>query len=129
MWSVFLRSMLHLLVPANVVHSSLNIFTLLIEAICSCENSILTRATRLHIPEDGILQRVVLSESAFIRLLIKQLLHGDPCPCVSSSFDYHKLHVMVVWTEVELDNKNQLIRFQKFNRHSKCAEGTRIDDQ
>jgi hypothetical protein len=38
----------------NVVFSSLTIFTLMMEAILSSETSALTRATRRHIPEDGI---------------------------------------------------------------------------
>jgi hypothetical protein len=54
--SVFLRSVLQLLVTVNVVSSSLIPFTLMIEVICFFEMSILTRATRHHVPEDGILQ-------------------------------------------------------------------------
>jgi hypothetical protein len=45
-----------LLVTANVVPSSLILFTLMMEAICCSETSVLTRSTRRHIPEDVILQ-------------------------------------------------------------------------
>jgi hypothetical protein len=44
-----------MLVTANVVSSSPILFTLLMEAILSSETSDLTRGTRRHIPEDGIL--------------------------------------------------------------------------
>jgi hypothetical protein len=45
--------MQQLLVTANVVPSSLIIFTLM-EAIRSPETSVLTRVSRCHIPQDGI---------------------------------------------------------------------------
>jgi hypothetical protein len=48
-----------LLVTANVVPSSLILFTLMMEAICSSETSILTRTTPRHIPEEGILHESV----------------------------------------------------------------------
>jgi hypothetical protein len=51
-----LRSVLHLLATANVVPSSLIIFTLMTEAIRSSETSVITRATWRQTPEDGILQ-------------------------------------------------------------------------
>jgi hypothetical protein len=44
-----------LLVTAKVVPSSLIIFTLIMDAIHSTETLVLTRTTRRHIPEDGIL--------------------------------------------------------------------------
>jgi hypothetical protein len=52
---VFLRSVLQLLVTANVVPSSLILVTLMMEAIRSTETKVGIRATGHHIPEDGIL--------------------------------------------------------------------------
>jgi hypothetical protein len=54
---VFLRSLLRLLVIANVVLSSPILFTLMIEAIRSSEASVLTRAARRNISKDGILKK------------------------------------------------------------------------
>jgi hypothetical protein len=53
---VFHRSVLQLLVIADDISSSLILVTLMMEAIHSSDTSILTRATRRNIPEDGTLQ-------------------------------------------------------------------------
>jgi hypothetical protein len=50
------RCVLQLLVTANVFPTSLIHFTLIMEVTRFYETSVLTRSTRRHIPEDGILQ-------------------------------------------------------------------------
>jgi hypothetical protein len=52
---VFLLSVLHVLLIANVVLSLLILSTLMMEPISSSETSAFIRATRRHIPESGIL--------------------------------------------------------------------------
>jgi hypothetical protein len=47
-----IRTVLQLLVAANVVPSSRIFFTLMMGAKHSSESSVLTRATKHHIPED-----------------------------------------------------------------------------
>jgi hypothetical protein len=51
-----LHSVLQLLVIANVVHRSLILSNLMMEAIHSSETLVLTTATWRHIPQDDILQ-------------------------------------------------------------------------
>jgi hypothetical protein len=54
MQSVFLRSVLQLLVAADIVLSSTILVTMKMEAIRSSGTLVLTRATRRHIPDEGI---------------------------------------------------------------------------
>jgi hypothetical protein len=53
--STLFSNILQLLITANIVPSSLILFTLMMEAIHSSETSILTGATQHHSQEDGIL--------------------------------------------------------------------------
>jgi hypothetical protein len=57
-YTVFLRSVLRLLVAANVVASSPILVTLMMEAVLSSETSVLTRVTLRNIQEDGILNEM-----------------------------------------------------------------------
>jgi hypothetical protein len=54
MESVFIHSMLQLLVTAYVVHSSPILVVMMVEAIRSFEKSVLGRATWRHIAENGV---------------------------------------------------------------------------
>jgi hypothetical protein len=67
---VFLRNVLRLLVTAEVVPSSLILFTLKMEGMRSSEMSAFARTALCHIPEDGLLHTAVkTSNLAWIYLL------------------------------------------------------------
>jgi hypothetical protein len=57
---VFLRSVLRLLITANVVPSFPILVTVMMEATHSSETLVLTGATRRNFPKDGILQLYLL---------------------------------------------------------------------
>jgi hypothetical protein len=87
----FLRMMLQLRVTANIPSSSI-VFTLKMEAIRSSE-SIPIRATRRHLPEDGILHSArllpIFSSTDFATLIFLSRQGRQPCtpppPFVSPS--------------------------------------------
>jgi hypothetical protein len=57
--TIFLPSVLRLLVTANVVSNSPILVTLMMEAIRSSETSVLRKVTRRNIQEDGILNWLI----------------------------------------------------------------------
>jgi ABC-type phosphate/phosphonate transport system permease subunit len=56
--ALFLRSLLRLLVTANIVPSAKILVNLMMDVIRSLETSVLTRVIRRNISEDGIFQQI-----------------------------------------------------------------------
>jgi hypothetical protein len=87
-----------LLVSANVVPSSPTLFTLMMEAIRSSEMSVLTRATRSHIPGDGILLGLSCHCNWFLRrvfLCMSCLLLPNKYPAHHTIFKISECYISV----------------------------------
>jgi hypothetical protein len=69
---IILRSVRRLLVAASVVPRSQILVTLFMEALCSSETSVLTRATRLNIPGDVVLHRSTYSHGGTDKCLLTE---------------------------------------------------------
>jgi hypothetical protein len=65
-YTVFLHSVLQVLITANAVPTWPILVTMMIEAICSSDTSVLTRATRRNIPEAGNLLAASFAERCWV---------------------------------------------------------------
>jgi hypothetical protein len=87
-WDVLLSQ---LLLTANLVHSSLILFTLMMEALRSSQTSFHTRATRLNISEDYRLNICIVGNGFFSALSMKKLYNE-----IQQSLDNSPIVVRVV---------------------------------
>jgi hypothetical protein len=94
---VFLRSVLRLLVKANVVPSSPILVTLMAEALRSSDTSVVTRATRRNVPEEGSLQIWYSFVMTFAR---ETAVFEEACPSTTTSTTTPKCHLVGTGTAV-----------------------------
>jgi hypothetical protein len=81
---LFLRSAVRLLVTAKIVPSSPILVTLMMEAMCSSETSVLTRAMQRNIPEENILNNkaypskiyVITIEYRLVKIQVSSTTHA-----------------------------------------------------
>jgi hypothetical protein len=81
------RSVLRLLVNANVVPSSRILITLMMEALCSSETSLLTRATRRHIPDNDTVHNHLSEISDLTWIYFSLQVGGDRHILLGTSLD------------------------------------------
>jgi hypothetical protein len=94
------RNVRSLLLTANVVPSSAILVTLMLEAICSSETLVVTRATQSHVPKDGIMH---VRFKVFTAVTMKNAVFWDI------------RHVALVRTDVSNERITYIIKVTRMN--------------